>query len=278
MQFVLEEGYYADGLSWFALDPMAEIFENTIYYFFHKMEEFFKAYASIAICDTSKTIGDWCTAIGDYAIAEFGGIAVGEDAIAAQGSTAIKGKCFGYSSVAIHADTDKDNVVVIGPMEIDCNRETLHIKNIESENIKVLTEKVNKMSSSSLTVTTYTFPSQRNIEVQENAFTFIWQNITVPARSEVYALVTVNLNASPAEGQRIALGFVAEGLNVAATAAPLPVVSGVEHSMCLTHWFEEETTLSVAVHSTITAYVTNIVSPLDAKMNGGSELIVKTYA
>ena len=133
-------------------------------------------------------------------------------------------------------------------------------------------------SSSGITVTTHPFPSQRNVEVQENAFTFIWQNITIPAHSEVYARVTVNLNASPAEGQRIALGFVAEGLNVAATAAPLPVVSGVEHSMCLTHWFEEETTLSVAVHSTTTAYVTNIVSPLDAKMNGGTELIIKTYA
>lgn len=132
-------------------------------------------------------------------------------------------------------------------------------------------------SSSGLTVTTYPYPSQRNVEVLENAFTFIWQNITVPAHSEVYARVTVNLNASPAEGQRIALGFVAEGLNVAASAAPLPVVSGVEHSMCLQHWFEEETTLSVAVHSTTTAYVTNIVSPLDAKMNGGTELIIKTF-
>lgn len=132
-------------------------------------------------------------------------------------------------------------------------------------------------SSSGLTVTTYPYPSQRNIEVQENAFTFIWQNITVPANSEVYARVTVNLNASPAEGQRIALGFLSEGQNIAATAAPLPVVSSVEHSMCLQHWFEKETTLAVAVHSTTTAYVTNIVSPLDAKMNGGTELIIKTF-
>lgn len=145
------------------------------------------------------------------------------------------------------------------------------------EHTREFTISPSSSSSSGLTVTTYPFPSQRNVEVQENAFTIIWQNITVPAHSEVYARVTINLNASPAEGQRIALGFVAEGLNVAATAAPLPVVSGVEHSMCLTHWFEEETTLSVAVHSTTTAYVTNIVSPLDAKMNGGTELIIKTF-
>lgn len=145
-------------------------------------------------------------------------------------------------------------------------------------NVGFVTTKIKESLKTFPTVTTYPYPSQRNIEVQENAFTLIWQNITVPARSEVYARVTVNLNASPAEGQRIALGFVSEGLNIAATAAPLPVVSGVEHSMCLTHWFEEETTLSVAVHSTTTAYVTNIVSPLDAKMNGGTELIIKTYA
>lgn len=270
---VLVDGYNEDGLSWILIDTIPD--PSSEFFFFVKREAF-NIYGNIAIGE-SRTIGDWSIALGDYATAGHSGIAIGEGATAIGGiaigaaSTAIKGvaidgNCTGENSIAIGTTTTKDNVIAIGPMEIDKSTDTLRIKNIEYSGI-----------SSGLRVTTYPYPSQRNIEVQENAFTFIWQNITVPAHSEVYARVTVNLNASPAEGQRIALGFVAKGLNVAASAAPLPVVSGVEHSMCLTHWFEEKTTLSVAVHSTTTAYVTNIVSPLDAKMNGGTELIIKTF-
>lgn len=271
---VLVDGYYEEGLSWILIgavpDPSSE-------FFFFVKTEYFDFNGSIAISNSRAST--WSTAIGEFATAVNSAIAIGEGATAvnsgiaigcnsfANQGIAIGGACSGENSISIGTDTTKDNVIAIGPMEIDKSTDTLRIKNIECSGI-----------SSGLRVTTYPFPSQRNIEVQENAFTFIWQNITVPAHSEVYARVTVNLNASPAEGQRIALGFVAEGLNVAASAAPLPVVSGVEHSMCLTHWFEEETVISVAVHSTTTAYVTNIVSPLDAKMNGGTELIIKTYA
>lgn len=122
------------------------------------------------------------------------------------------------------------------------------------------------------------YPIEEKKSVMQDAFTAIWQNITVPARSEVYARVTVNLDASPSSGQRIAMAFLTGQGYVASAAAPLPTVSAVEHSMCLKHWFEEETTLSVMVHSTTAAYVSDIASPTDAKMNGGTELIIKTYA
>lgn len=279
---LLCEGYDSDGLAWFTLINYTHylpINEDTEYFYFLK-EIHNSSCNGIALGVFSKTTQDASVAIGNLATACSYGVAIGECAVSYPSSIAIGGMALGASSIVIGANTSKSDAIVIGPMEIDRTTETLAIKNIDSDNIRRLEEKVAKLttsSSSGLTVTTYPFPSQRNVEVQENAFTIIWQNITVPAHSEVYARVTVNLNASPAEGQRIALGFVAEGLNVAASAAPLPVVSGVEHSMCLQHWFEEETTLSVAVHSTITAYVTNIVSPLDAKMNGGTELIIKTF-
>lgn len=129
-----------------------------------------------------------------------------------------------------------------------------------------------------ITVTTYPYPSTRNILVEPERFVGIWNNITIPARSEVYARVTMNLNESSTEGHLICVGFVANAKTVASTAAPLPAVAAVEHSMCLSHWFEEKTTLSVMVHSTTTAYVTDIVNPIGAAMAGGTELIVKTYA
>lgn len=129
-----------------------------------------------------------------------------------------------------------------------------------------------------LTVTTYPYPSTRNILVEPERFVGIWNNITIPARSEVYARITMNLSESPAEGHLVAFGFVANAQTVASTAAPLPAVAMVEHTMCLSHWFEEATTLSVMVHSTTTAYVTDVVNPKGAMMAGGCELIVKTYA
>lgn len=129
-----------------------------------------------------------------------------------------------------------------------------------------------------VTVTTYPYPSTRNILVEPERFVGIWNNITIPARSEVYARITMNLSESPAEGHLVAFGFVANAQTVASTAAPLPAVAMVEHTMCLSHWFEEETTLSVMVHSTTTAYVTDVVNPKGAMMAGGCELIVKTYA
>ena len=132
--------------------------------------------------------------------------------------------------------------------------------------------------TSAITVATYPYPSTRNILVEPERFVGIWNNITIPARSEVYARVTMNLNESSTEGHLICVGFVADAKTVASTAAPLPAVAAVEHSMCLSHWFEEETTLSVMVHSTTTAYVTDVVNPIGAAMAGGSELIVKTYA
>ena len=49
----------------------------------------------------------------------------------------------------------------------------------------------------SLDVITHPYPSSRNIEVVPNTFTAIWNNITIPARSEVYARVTMNLQSSP---------------------------------------------------------------------------------
>ena len=128
----------------------------------------------------------------------------------------------------------------------------------------------------SVNVTTHPYPSNRNIEVLPNAFTILWSNISIPAKSEVYARVTMNLQSSPAEGQLVCFGFLVNGQTVAATAAPLPSVAMVEHSMCLSHWFEEETTLSVTVHSTVSAYVTDIVNPKGAAMAGGTELIIKT--
>lgn len=129
----------------------------------------------------------------------------------------------------------------------------------------------------SLDVITHPYPSSRNIEVVPNTFTAIWNNIAIPARSEVYARVTMNLQSSPSEGQLVCFGFLVKGQNVASAAAPLPAISMVEHSMCLTHWFEEETTLSVMVHSTVSAYVTDVINPKGAAMAGGTELIIKTY-
>ena len=146
------------------------------------------------------------------------------------------------------------------------------------ENTRKFTISPSSSSSSGLTVTTYPYPSNRNILVEPERFVGIWNNITIPARSEVYARVTMNLNESSTEGHLICVGFVANAKTVASTAAPLPAVAAVEHSMCLSHWFEEETTLSVMVHSTTTAYVTDVVNPKGAMMAGGCELIVKTYA
>ena len=121
-------------------------------------------------------------------------------------------------------------------------------------------------------------PCQQNILVEPKAFTAIWQNIIIPARSEVYARITMNLQLSPAEGQLVCFGFLVNAQTVASTAAPLPAIAMVEHTMCLSHWFEEAATLSVMVHSTSTAYVTDIVNPKGAAMAGGTELIIKTYA
>ena len=141
-----------------------------------------------------------------------------------------------------------------------------------------IAESLKSLKTTFPTVTTYPYPSTRNILVEPERFVGIWTNITIPARSEVYARVTMNLNESSTEGHLICVGFVADAKTVASTAAPLPAVAAVEHSMCLSHWFEEETTLSVMVHSTTTAYVTDVVNPIGAAMAGGTELIVKTYA
>lgn len=137
---------------------------------------------------------------------------------------------------------------------------------------------VNDRIKNSLTVTTYPYPSTRNILVEPERFVGIWNNITIPARSEVYARITMNLNESSVEGHLVCFGFLADAQTVASTAAPLPAVATVEHTMCLSHWFEEATTLSVMVHSTTTAYVTDVVNPKGAAMSGGTELIIKTHA
>lgn len=126
-------------------------------------------------------------------------------------------------------------------------------------------------------VTTYRCPSRSNILVEPESFVGIWNNIPIPARSEVYARITMNLSESSVEGHLVCFGFVADSQTVASTAAPLPAVAMVEHTMCLSHWFEEATTLSVMVHSTTTAYVTDVVNPKGAAMAGGTELIIKTF-
>ena len=131
-------------------------------------------------------------------------------------------------------------------------------------------------ASSSVKVITYPFPATRDIELNPDAFTIIW-NVNVPARSEVTARVAINLGVSSEIGYMVALGFLANAENIAASAAPLPAVSSVEHSLFLTHWFEKETSLAVVVHSTTKAVVTDMISPALARMAGASELIIKTF-
>lgn len=106
--------------------------------------------------------------------------------------------------------------------------------------------------------------------------TLIW-SVSVPAKSELHARVTVKMYDSPSEGSMLALGIKnTDNVCLAASCAPLPTIPDVGHTVNITHWFEEETRCVVFIRTTDICYLTD-KCPVGDDIVGASELIIKTF-